>query len=251
MGWIKKVATLTETIIEEGVSYSAKWIVFPKIFVYLHVKKNGTMPRKENGIPFELHPSPQKDKQGCNLLYAIPMQNLSATLEELDEQCCMNSGLPRHQLVSTFIFFMTAAADYLANGKRIVTPMGTFTPRLQLKRQLTRVADVRADDVEWRGVEFQPSKAFMQQVVRRSRGFHLGPTSKLADKKPTDKQLQRALRQSLSSNNGQTTVSIFMVYSGLTNYSARHYLDGLCSGEHPQLQRHKLGSSFVYQPVKA
>ena len=57
------------------------------------------MPKKETGMPFEVHPSPMKNAEGRNLLYAIPMQRLSTTLDELDDfyldQLCEG---PRPQL---------------------------------------------------------------------------------------------------------------------------------------------------------
>lgn len=208
------------------------------------------MPKKENGMPFELHPSPMKDAEGRNILYAIPMQRLSITLEELDDYCCTNSGLSRNQLVSVFNYFVNAAAQHMAHGERIVTPMGTFAPRLALEGQFVDPAAVHADDVRLRGIDFQPSKAFMDKVLSWNVGFHAAPTSPRTSRRPDEQQLQKALHQSLKNNGGSTTVSIFKEYSGLSRHLAQHYLDDLCEGAHPQLKRIRMGHAFIYAEVK-
>ena len=38
------------------------------------------MPRKTNGIEFELHPSPKRDEEGKPLLYARPASPKSASI---------------------------------------------------------------------------------------------------------------------------------------------------------------------------
>lgn len=208
------------------------------------------MPKKETGMPFEVHPSPMKNAEGRNLLYAIPMQRLSTTLDELDDFCCTNSGLSRNQLVSVFNYFVNAAAQHLARGERIVTPMGTFAPRLALEGQFVNPAEVHADDVRLRGIDFQPSKAFMDKVLRWNNGFHAAPTSPSTDRRPDEKQLQKALLQSLKSNGGSTTVTFFKEHSGLSRHLAQRYLDNLCEGAHPQLKRIRMGHAFIYTEVK-
>lgn len=208
------------------------------------------MPKKENGLPFELHPSPIKDAEGRNILYAIPMQKLSTTLEELDDYCCIHSGLSRNQLVSVFNYFINTAAEFLARGERIVTPMGTFAPRLSLEGQFVNPADVHADDVRLRGIDFQPSKAFMEKVHQWNSGFHVAPTSLRTDRRPTEKQLQKSLRECLKNNAGSITVTFFMNYCSLSRHLAQRYLDHLCEGDHPQLKRSRLGRAFIYSEVQ-
>lgn len=208
------------------------------------------MPRKVNGMPFELHPSPKKDAKGRNLLYVIPMQGLSSTLDDIDIYCSENGGLARNELVSVFNYFVNAAAQFLADGSRIVTPMGTFAPRLSLRRPVTDPRQVSADDVEWRGIDFQPSKAFMANVKKWSRGFHTAPTCRRTAAGPTEGQLKRALQDTLDEDNNQTTVSRFMVVSGLTRHLAQRYLDSCCEGERPFLSRILMGRTFVYSRLE-
>ena len=204
------------------------------------------MPRKVNGMPFELHPSPMKNEKGEKLLYARPMQGRSITLDDLDYHCCVNSGLSRNMLVSVFRYFTTACAEFLADGKRIETPMGTFSPRLGLKRELTDPAEVRVDDVEWRGIEFQPSKQFMEDIMRQNDGFIHAPNCQRKKHEPTEAQLLQALGRSIADCKGHTTVRSFSFFSGLTPFSSRKYLDTLCEGDNPVLQRQKVGRAFIY-----
>ena len=42
------------------------------------------MPRKMNGMPFEAHPSPQKDENGNSLLYVTPQSGLKRTLRDME-----------------------------------------------------------------------------------------------------------------------------------------------------------------------
>ena len=71
------------------------------------------MPRKLDGMNFEIHPSPMKDSEGRNLLYVRPLQGQHITLSELDEHCCEHAGLPRNTLTSVFNYFCTACAEFL------------------------------------------------------------------------------------------------------------------------------------------
>lgn len=205
------------------------------------------MPRKLSGMNFEIHPSPMKNSEGKNLLYVRPLQGQQITIDELDEFCSKHAGLPRNTLSTVFNYFCSACAEFLADGRRIKTPMGVFSPKLSLKREITDPADVGVDDVEWRGVEFQPSQKFMTEVKRWSRGFKHSPFYDKKKEPLTEAQLQKALEQSIAHLKGHTTVSSFGNYAGLTRYSAREYLDSLCVGEHPQLKRTLVGRIFIYE----
>ena len=40
------------------------------------LKTRKTMPRKKDGMPYEVHPTPAKGKDGRNIVYAIPASGL-------------------------------------------------------------------------------------------------------------------------------------------------------------------------------
>jgi hypothetical protein len=207
------------------------------------------MPRKTFGLPFEVYPSPMKNGEGRNLLYVRPMQGRTMTLDELDDYCARNTGLARYELTNAINHFASAARYFLADGKRIETPIGSFAPRLGLKREITDPADVDVRDVELRGIEFLPSKSFLQEIERMTGGFLHAPNCRRDDAMPTDAQLRKALDNDMATHNGRATVSSFRFETGLTRYSAQKYLDSLCSGDRPVLRREQIGRSFVY--VKA
>lgn len=198
-------------------------------------------------MAFELHPSPMKNDEGENLLYVRPMKGNSVTLDELDQHCTENGAVSRHTLTSVFNYFATACAEFLAEGNRIETPMGVFSPRLSLKGEFTDPSKVGVNDVEWRGVEFQPTKQFMKQIKDRSRGFLRAPGCKRTNAKPSDAQLLHALDRSIADLGGYTTVSSFMFFSKLARYSAKKYLNSLCQGDHPLLACSIMGRTSIYK----
>ncbi len=63
-----------------------------------------------------------------------------------------------------FKAMLDGAPEWFAAGYRIETPIGTFSPKLKLKRQVTDTDDISHDDVELDGIEFQPSKSFIKNM---------------------------------------------------------------------------------------
>ncbi|MBQ8656451.1 MAG: hypothetical protein IJ527_05305 [Prevotella sp.] len=204
------------------------------------------MARKETGMPFEVHPSPMKDAQGHNLLYARPMPGRSITIEDLDRQCCQNSAASLNFITNACNYLFSAFAEHLAEGRRIETPLGVFAPRLALRRGITDPAAVHATDVEWRGVDFLPSKALMQAIDQRSYGFHRAPDCRTRRGQPTQQQLLSALQQSMRNLGGYATVSSFAYHSQLSKNTARKWLNQQCEGEQPLLARQQMGTTFIY-----
>ena len=51
-----------------------------------------------------------------------------------------------------------------AKGYRIETPLGSFAPKLKLKREITDPDEVRYSDVILDGVEYTPGKAWEEKL---------------------------------------------------------------------------------------
>ena len=51
------------------------------------------MPRKKSGFPYEVHPTPVKDKNGRNIVYARPAKGLKLSIEGLDDFCAKHYAL--------------------------------------------------------------------------------------------------------------------------------------------------------------
>lgn len=206
------------------------------------------MPRKTNGIVFELHPGPQKDGSGRPLLYARCASGQRKSFEELDEFCVKHLRTAPGDMARLFSVFMDAAGMWLSKGYRVETPIGSFAPRLKLLGEHTDPCRVRGRDVMYNGVEFTPSRDFVGTAGDNREGFRRSGrpvgNSQMYDRRA----MEQALR--LSMKRGYTTVSLFMEASGLKRDSAQKFLDGLCFGTDVRLQRTQSGRTFVYTPLQ-
>ena len=122
------------------------------------------MPRKKTGMPFEAHPSPKVAENGEKLLYVKTLSGLVRTLSEFEMWFHDKFSLRQGDMNRVFKAMLDGAPEWFAAGYRIETPIGTFSPKLKLKRQVTDTDDISHDDVELDGIEFQPSKSFIKNM---------------------------------------------------------------------------------------
>ena len=111
-------------------------------------------------MPFEVYPTPVRGKDGKNILFARPQggPHKRITIEQIDEYCAKYSILSRGHLKLVMEEFKHWASELLAQGYRIETPIGSFAPKLKMKREFTDPDEVGHDDVELDGVEYNPGK---------------------------------------------------------------------------------------------
>ena len=64
------------------------------------------MPRKTDGILFELHPGPNKGEDGKPLLYARPASGQKKSLKDLDEACAEYHHLQKGDMERLFNKFL-------------------------------------------------------------------------------------------------------------------------------------------------
>jgi hypothetical protein len=209
------------------------------------------MPRKKEGLPFEVHPSPMKAENGESLLYAKPQSGLVRTLDELEMYYADKYSLRKGDMTRVFQAFMDGAPEWMAMGYRIETPIGTFAPKLRMKREVTNPDDVRHTDVELEGIDYKPYKPFEKNLgfAIEKDGFryvHKTTSSKLLE---NQLQLEKALKRSIEANNGYTTVASFAQFSGLTEYSARKQLDRWCHGDNPKLRMSRISHAHIYTEI--
>ncbi len=206
------------------------------------------MPRKQDGMPFEVHPSPMKGKDGKNLLYVRPRSGQKVTMRQLDEYCAQHYALRPGELTRSFNAFIQATGYYLAEGYRLETLIGTFAPKIGLCREITNAKDIRTYDVRFEGIEYKSVKSFEKSVRNWLRGFRRAnnPDTQelLADTEHIDRALQRSLQ-----GTGYTTVRRFALFANLTKYSARKQLEEWCQGDRPRLLKTKQGQQFIYTEV--
>lgn len=202
------------------------------------------MPRKTDGILFELHPGPKRDEEGKPLLYARPATGISKTIRQLDDFCAEYRNLQKGEMERLFNLFIDVAGNWLAQGYRVETPIGSFAMKLKLTGDHTDAEKVTGRDIVYNGVEFTPSKELIAKAGSNREGFRKKPGCVGNSQMYDPKAMEEALRKSLTL--GYTTVSTFMYFSKLKRDSAQHYLDSLSKGENARLLRRKNGRTYVY-----
>ena len=206
------------------------------------------MPRKTDGIEFELLPGPQKDENGKPLLYARLASKKKLTFKQLEGYSISHQHMAKGELETCFAKFLNCAAPWFHEGYRVETPIGSFAPKVKLTGEHTDPKTVTGRDIKYDNIDFIPSKDFIKVVCSNRLGFRRaeGPVgnSQMHDPKAMDEALRRSLQQ------GFTSVKIFRICSGLKRDSAQDYLDSLTKGDHPRLRRVKNGNSYLYFPIQ-
>ena len=206
------------------------------------------MPRKKDGMLFEVHPTPATGKDGKNIVYVRPLSGMKMTMKELEEVCSQDFGLRYGELSRAFGVFLQAASEKMADGMRIETPIGTFAPRLALTREITDPEDVKGSDVRLDGVDYNPGKIWNSRIAKWCTGFRCAKNANTQEIMSNQKRLDRVL-QSCLSQEGYVTVGMFQRRSGLTYYSARKQLELWTKGDAPRLLKTKHGQEYIYTEV--
>ena len=204
------------------------------------------MPRKTDGMLFELQPRPTTGEDGKPLLYARPSAPYKRTMKDVETYCKfkgLNSGL----VEMAFDTFIDVCSEWLAEGYRVETPLGVFAPKIKLEGDFTDPSKVKGKDVKFAGIELTPSKRFVKSVRYKQKGFRKKETTVGNAQMHDAAFMNEALRRAMIS--GFTTIQIFMVKSGLKYHSAQRFLNRLCIGEHPTLRRQKIGGTIHYFPL--
>lgn len=197
---------------------------------------------------FELYQSPITDESGKHRLYVRPVIHRKVTMGEVDAYCARNRGMRRGQVIAAMNCFVDVCKEWLADGCRVETPLGVFSPRLRLVHQEVSPKEVSGKDVRLSGIRFSPSKRFITLVADEACGFRRMTTQGIDDSDNGRKVLAEALRRSLVS--GFTTVRLFQIESRLKYATARTYLDNLSKGPSPLLSRQKIGTTYHYFPLE-
>ena len=157
------------------------------------------MSRKKDGMPFEVHPTPAKGRDGKNIVYAKPAMRDKLTMKGVEDFCSRNYGLRYGELSRAFDVFLRAAAELMAMGYRVDTPIGSFAPRLELTREITNPDEVKSHDIRFNGVDYNPGKRWNEELERWSNGFrrleNVDTQELLADKNRLEDILQNCLQR--------------------------------------------------------
>lgn len=207
------------------------------------------MPRKTNGMPFEIHPSPKKAANGKNLLYVRPRSRQKITMEQLDDYCANHYALRPGELTRAFQAFIEATGYYLSEGYRVETLIGSFAPKIGLRRELTDPNEVKTTDVLFEGIEYKSVKEYEKSVLSNLRGFRRANNPNVQQLMADENHLNKALQANLERYHGYVTARSFAHSANITYYSARKQLDKWCEGEHPRLLKTKQGQEYIYTEI--
>lgn len=207
------------------------------------------MPRKTDGVLFELQPRPTKGDDGKPLLYAQPVIERKHDLDDIDTYCTKYRHTSKGEMKRLFSLLEEVTTMWLSQGHRVETPFGSFAPKLRLLGEHTEPEKVLGRDVMYGGVEFIPSKQFVKDADCSLEGFRRLKANVGNSQMYDPKMMDEALRK--SNRNGYVTISTFKIFSGLKYNSAKNYLDSLCQGEHPRLRRYKEGRTWHYAVISA
>lgn len=207
------------------------------------------MPRKTNGMPFEIHPSPKKAENGKNILYVRPRSRQKITMEQLDDYCAKHYALRPGELTRAFQAFIEATGYYLSEGYRVETLIGSFAPKIGLRRELTDPDEVKTTDVLFEGIEYKSVKEYEKSVLSNLRGFRRANNPNVQQLMTDEDHLNKALQANLERYHGYVTARSFAHSANITYYSARKQLDKWCEGEHPRLLKTKQGQEYIYTEI--
>ena len=207
------------------------------------------MPRKETGMQYEVFPTPLKDKRGYNYVCVKPRTFHHRTMEDIDDYCARHYAMRPGEMTRALTVLRQMSRIWLAWGDRLETPIGTFAPRLGLRHERTTADRIGPGDVYLRGIGFEPSKEFVEEVDDMTDGYR--PTDFPASLPLGDdeKHLHHALRQTIDANGGYATVKTFRMFSHISAYKARQVLDQWCEGEQPRLMRTMMGGTYIYTEI--
>ena len=202
------------------------------------------MPRKTDGILFELQPRPTKGDDGKPLLYAQPVIERKYDLDAIDEFCAKYRHTNRGEVKHLFGILEEVTTMWLKQGYRVEIPFGSFAPKLKLIGEHTDPEKVTGRDVMYGGIDFIAAKQFVKDSDCSRLGFRRKQGSVGNSQMHDPKAMEVALRQ--STVKGHISIKRFQINSGLKYPSAKSYLDSLCEGDSPRLQRYKEGRMWHY-----
>ena len=107
------------------------------------------MPRKTDGILFELQPRPTKGEDGKPLLYAQPVIERKYNLDDIDDFCAKYRHTSQGEMKLLFSLLEEVTTMWLRKGYRVETPFGSFAPKLKLLGEHTDPEKVLGRDVKY------------------------------------------------------------------------------------------------------
>ena len=116
------------------------------------------MPRKTDGIEFEIHPRPTKGEDGKPLLYVRPAKGRKRSFKDLETFCNKYRNLRPGELKMAFDVVMDVVGLWLSDGYRVETPIGSFAPKLKLLGEHTDPKTIHGRDIVYLAGVYPPRR---------------------------------------------------------------------------------------------
>ena len=170
-------------------------------------------------------------------------------MSDVDQFCSRGGyGMREGELSRAFDVFMSAAAELMSMGYRIDTTIGSFAPKLALRREITDADEVKNSDVMLNGVEYKPGKKWNKAIEKwLDDGFRKVDTPNVQEIIGDKAHLEKALAECLK--RGFTTVRAFAYHANLTQYSARKQLNEWTKGMNAKLMKSRMGQQDIYTEI--
>jgi len=172
--------------------------LFHGFFCNFAPKQEYVMPRKTDGIEFEIHPRPTKGEDGKPLLYVRPAKGRKKSFKDLETFCNKYRNLRTGELQMVMDVVMEVVGLWLSDGYRVETPLGSFAPKLKLMGEHTNPKTIHGRDVRYAGIEFIPSKEFVKEGGQNREGYRKSQepvgNSQMHDQQAMDEALRRSMR---------------------------------------------------------
>ena len=152
-------------------------------------------------------------------------------------------GARSRETVAPFLF-LCILINY-----RVETLIGSFAPKIGLRRELTDPDEVKTTDVLFEGIEYKSVKEYEKSVLSNLRGFRRANNPNVQQLMADEDHLNKALQANLERYHGYVTARSFAHSANITYYSARKQLDKWCEGDNPRLLKTKQGQEYIYTEI--
>ena len=131
------------------------------------------MPRKTDGVLFELQPRPTKGDDGKPLLYAQPVIEYKYNLDDIDDFCNKYRHTSKGEMKRFIELLEEITTMWLKQGCRVETPFGSFAPKIKLLGEHTDPEKVNFEfDSYWFADGGASAGDWMRKIGKRMKLWH-------------------------------------------------------------------------------
>lgn len=210
-------------------------------------------------IKFSVHRNPKNDPQARDTFHVRPDSFYTASRDEIVEHLQHHHHLPKVVTEPLLDELPRVIVEYLLQNKTVhMQGLGTFALRLGFRQQesddpetkpvFTNPADITGNDVQIDGITFRPDKEFLDLLYES--GCHFENATGRGQVGHTAQYTEEEVRQHVTdylAHHDYLTRRKLMWMLGLTDHTARKWLERLTTAPNALLLGEKIGTTFVYK----